>query len=206
MTRSRMGLGLAALGLIFAIGCTSAGSGDDERPSAARDRAAVVPDLVGDTMDTVYDQLQGVGLVASASDLLGGGGWTEDHVVLTTSPAAGAEVQPGSTVKIFSATKAQIVFYAKPMPKLVGRKWLYIESGSTEGVSLLFKTRWRNPKGKEKPGTIVGQEPKAGTSLKIGQAVTITVADYTAANSTGGANVDLPNVDLPNVCRRTKWC
>jgi beta-lactam-binding protein with PASTA domain len=206
MTRSRMNFGLAAVGLLLAVGCSSAPTDDRKAAGADSGGKVAVPDLVGDTMDTVYDQLEKVGLVASAGTPLGVSDWTDKAVVLNTTPASGTRVTPGSTVKILEATEAEIRFFSKPMPNVVGTRWLGAASGDLEAAYFYFDATWRKPRGKEKPGNIVAQEPKPGAKLKMGQTLHVTVADFAPVDSKSGGNVTIPDVNLPNLCRHTKWC
>ena len=167
-----------------------------------------VPDLVGDTMDTVYDQLELADLKGSATLAFGSSDWSAEAIAVGTSPAAGTEVRRGSTVTISEARKDEIAFFAKPMPDLLGVRWIDVQEGGREAAYPYIKSTWRKPKSWEEPGTIVGQNPKPGAKLKLGQLINLTVVDWTGADSGGGelASGWTPNVDLPNVCRRTKWC
>lgn len=204
MLRSRLGVAFACLGLVVSLGCGLGGGGDAE---AEEPTTVKVPDLVGDTMDTVKAQLDSAGLEGSATLAFGGTDWSAEAVVVGLSPAAGAEVERGSTVTISEATKAEIVFFGKPMPDLRGTRWLDSASGDLSAAHPYMKLSWRKPRGKEKEGSIVAQEPKAGTALKLGQPLKLTVADYSPVESGGEpASGWTPNVDVPNVCRRTKWC
>ncbi|MGW4946358.1 PASTA domain-containing protein [Actinoplanes sp. NPDC004185] len=157
-------------------------------------------------MDTVYEQLKDVGLVANAETPIGVSDWTANAVVLSTTPASGTQVLRGSTVKILEATRAEVRFFSKPMPKVVGTRWLDAASGDLEAAYFYFDATWREPKGEEKPGTIVAQEPKPGEMLKMGQTLYVTVAEFAPVDSKGGSSVNVPDVNVPNLCRRTKWC
>lgn len=190
--------------LAMLLACGSRGLSDD----AANDVSfAVVPDLVGDTMDTVYDQLQDADLVASATNGYGGSDWDEDWVVIATDPKAGTQVEPGSTVEILEASKGEIVFYAKPMPDLRGTNWLDAAGGVTEAVYPYISFTWRKPKGREKPGTVVSQTPRAGATMKLGTPIVLTVVDYKAGDlGSGWDGYDGFDIDGPNICRHTRWC
>lgn len=206
MTRSRMSFALATVGILFALGCTSAPDTTEGATAADTGGKVAVPDLVGDTMDTVREQLQSTGLVADAATVAGASDWTNEAVAVSTAPAAGAQVVRGSTVKVVAATKAEVVFFAAPMPDLKGMKWVDVASGKTEAAWPYMDATWRKPKGAEKAGTIVGQKPAPGAALRLGQTIRVTVADYEAGEPGSGSSVVVPEVDLPSVCQRTKWC
>ncbi|OJF10554.1 PASTA domain-containing protein [Couchioplanes caeruleus] len=165
-----------------------------------------VPDLVGDTMDTVQAQLKAVGLSANAATPIGVSDWTSDAVVLSTTPAAGARASSGSTAKILEATKAEVSFFAKPMPDLIGVRWDDVASGDLEAAYFYLDASWRKPKAGEEAGTIVAQQPKAGTTLRMSQPLQVTVADLAPVDSKDGAVGAVPEVNVPDLCRRTKWC
>jgi beta-lactam-binding protein with PASTA domain len=194
---------LVLVGVVVAIGCGVSPANDK---AIGSDGKVAVPDLVNDTMDTVYDQLQDAHLVAKAATPVGVSDWTKDAVVLSTSPAAGVRVPPNSTVKIVEATKAEILFFSKPMPDLVGRRWLDAASDGMEAAYPYVEASWREPKGREEAGTIVAQKPSPGAKLKLGQTLRVTVANYSAVDSNGGSTIDVPDVNWPNVCRHTRWC
>src|SRR4051812_24234385 len=103
MTRLQSGYTLAVAGIFLILGC---GVGHPSAKSAGLDSEGkiAVPDLVGTTMDLVNQQLDNVGLVASAETAIGVSDWTTEAVVLSTTPPAGTRVSPASTVKILEAT------------------------------------------------------------------------------------------------------
>ena len=166
MTRSLTGRALAVVGVVVALGC---GVGHPSAKSAGSDSEdkIAVPNLVGAIMDTVYQQLDDVGLVASAETAIGVSDWTAEAIVLSTTPPAETRVSPGTTVKILEATKAEIGFFTKPMPNLVGTRWLDAASGDLSAAYFYFDATWRKPRGKETSGTIVAQTPKPGAKLKM---------------------------------------
>jgi len=64
MHRSRYGVALACLGLVLSLGRGLGKGGDAE---AEEPTTVKVPDLVGNTMDTVYKQLEEAGLKGLAT-------------------------------------------------------------------------------------------------------------------------------------------
>ncbi|MEU8655299.1 PASTA domain-containing protein [Actinoplanes philippinensis] len=203
MTRSRTSLALVTVVTLMITGCGAADAEDATKGSA--NETVAVPDLVGDTMDTVLGQLNKAGLAAEATTPVGDSDWSAEAVAVSTTPAAGTQVKPGTTVKILEARKGEIVFFSKAMPNLIGTQWDGAPSGTTEDVDLYFEVTSRKPKGNEKAGTVVAQDPKAGAKLKFGQTMRVTVVDWPEDGDTG-TSIDVPDVDLPNVCRHTKWC
>jgi beta-lactam-binding protein with PASTA domain len=143
---------------------------------------------------------------ANAKTPIGVSDWTANAVVLSTTPASGTQVLRGSTVKILEATKAEVRFFSRPMPNVMGTQWLDAASGDLKAAYFYFDATWRKPRGEEKPGTIVAQKPKPGTKLKMGQTLSVTVAEFAPVDSNGASNVNVPHVNVPNLCRRTKWC
>jgi hypothetical protein len=201
---------LLVLILVPALGCGISGTQRDKSRAGENSAQGVVPDLVGDTMNTVYDQLTEVGLVASAKNIFGdsGGTWGDQHVVVSTAPDAGTKLDVGGTVKVIEASKEQIVFYSKPLPDVRGTNWIEMGSGPIAAIYIYATTSWRTPRGKERPGTIVEQSPPPGTMLKLGERIALTVADYKAGDGGGSGNgggIEI-DVDMPSICRHTRWC
>jgi beta-lactam-binding protein with PASTA domain len=196
---------LAAGGLVLTLACCGVGS----TKSAAPDGPVAVPDLVGDAMDTVRDQLQAVGLVGSATNGYGGTDWGSDAVVVGQKPVAGTRVARGATVKISEATKGELAFFSKPMPDLRGLMWSDSASGVTEAAYPYLVWSWREPRRGERPGSIVAQKPAPGKRVKLGTKINLTVANYEPVSPSGsyGSPDDWdPDINLPNACRRTRWC
>ncbi|MER5703449.1 PASTA domain-containing protein [Micromonospora sp. NPDC002296] len=196
----------AAVLVITLAGCGSLGPATS---SKQQDRHSVVPDLLGDTMDTVYDQLEAVGLVASATNAFGGSDWTADAVVVGMTPAPGTTVVRGSTVTISEATRGEIAFFSKPMPDLRGTMWIDTASGATEAVYPYLSFTWRDPRGKEKPGSIVAQKPAPGARIKLGTPIKLTVANLDPIEPGAGSTRSgawQPDVNWPNLCRHRRWC
>ncbi|MFU8875883.1 PASTA domain-containing protein [Micromonospora sp. SL4-19] len=192
--------------LMTLVGCGSLGPSTSGKQ---QDGLTVVPDLLGDTMDTVYDQLEAVGLVASATNAFGGSDWTSDAVVVGVAPAAGTKVARGSTVKISEATRGEIAFFSKPMPDLRGSMWIDSASGATEAVYPYISFTWRDPRGKEKPGSVVAQKPGPGAHMTLGTPIKLTVANLDPIDpGTSSTRSDAwhPDVNLPNLCRHTRRC
>jgi beta-lactam-binding protein with PASTA domain len=198
-----VGLSVTAL-VLTCCGSRLVTPGSHSRASSPR--FSVVPDLAGDSMDSVYDQLEKAGLKASATDIHGGTDWTSESVVIKAKPAAGIRVSRGTTVTITSASKAEIAFYKKPMPDLRGSLWINSASGRAKAVSVYLSTSWRDARGNEKPGSIVGQSPAPGKRMKLGAPIKVTVANYESDDSAGSSGPSVPNVNWPNLCRHTKRC
>ncbi|WP_436522797.1 PASTA domain-containing protein [Actinoplanes sp. HUAS TT8] len=196
---------IGAVGLLWLVACCGGRLFGADSNSQAESVVAV-PDLVGDAMNTVSDQLESAGLEGSASDAHGSSDWSEKSVVLRIKPAAGTRVARGSTVTIVEASKGEIAFYSKPMPDLRGSMWLEINSGPGAPVDAYISYSWRDARGREKPGSIVAQKPAPGKRMKFGMPIKLTVANLEYQDSGSGSGPSVPDINWPNPCRHSRWC
>ena len=199
MTRSRTGQAFAVFVILCAGACTS---------PPADDRVSV-PDVTGSTIDVVRARIEAAGLTFNHRFQANGSldqstGTASDIVAVTTDPAAGTRVARGSHVDVNEVTKAELIFFAKPMPDLAGHPWHGL--GATE-VDRYVLARWRKPEKGERVGVVVDQSPPQGTRLRLGQRMTVTITDRKLRAAAGGEVAgETPDVDLPALCGRTRWC
>lgn len=151
-----------------------------------------VPDVVGKNYEVATRELQGIGLIIemipeNAAD-------SEIGRVLRTSPVAGSIVKPGRPVILYVAAGEAMV----PVPALVGTYFIEAENalkraGISAGLGGLILGTKTSVVSDSPPGTILAQSPEAGTTVKVGSAVDITIA---VAKSSDGMP-DLVGMMLP---------
>jgi beta-lactam-binding protein with PASTA domain len=138
-----------------------------------------VPDVVGLLRERAESELREAGLMAdvrtSASSVRPG-------TVLEQSPAAGVQVDPESRVRLVVAAKPEPERVR--VPRVVGRpvadaRARLREAGLRSTVTRVESTR--------EAGTVLGQSPAAGSSVREGQVIRLEV-------SSGPALVTVPDV------------
>ncbi|HEY3079228.1 MAG TPA: PASTA domain-containing protein [Chloroflexota bacterium] len=135
--------------------------------TAATPRTALVPALVGQTVAAARAALAQLGLTLTA-----GGQEESDQpagTVVRQTPAAGTRALVGSEVVVVAAVPRTAL-----VPSLTGQPLADARAALTSvGLSPLEATP---REGDEPPGTVVAQDPAAGTRVTLGSAVTITAA------------------------------
>jgi beta-lactam-binding protein with PASTA domain len=173
---------------------------EDERSSDDASTSPVaVPDLMGDRMSTVYDQLEEVDLVAHASY------WGHGDFVVEVSPAPGTLVERGTQVRITSMTGSEIRFYSAhtSMPDLVGLT--HSEALRRLGPHF-FRTRdLPGDSALPQSSVVLRQTPAAGTPFTPDTKVRLDVVwrPVSGGFAFPGVHVD---VDGPNPCAHTRLC
>jgi serine/threonine-protein kinase len=90
--------------------------------------------------------------------------------VITSSPPEGTTAEKGTTVRLTVSRGAQPV----KVPDVVGKN-IDEARGQLQSAGLKVNTKDDTQSTKD-PGTVTGQDPKAGTKVKPGATVTLTVA------------------------------
>jgi beta-lactam-binding protein with PASTA domain/predicted Ser/Thr protein kinase len=91
-------------------------------------------------------------------------------LVISTDPAAGIEVQVGSPVTVFVSSGPEEV----SVPEVTGES--QADATATLGATGLKVTVSKREVAEPTAGTVISQEPSAGSQLKVGGQVTIVVA------------------------------
>ena len=134
---------------------------------------ATVPDLRGMTVAEAEASLAGAGLTRGAI--------TEEFSntvpigqIIRTSPAPGAEVDPGSSVSIVVSLGPEPDDDVE-VPDLAGLTRAEAESALADAGLILGEVGFGAP-GDATPGTVIGQDPAAGERANEGSAVSIIIA------------------------------
>jgi beta-lactam-binding protein with PASTA domain/predicted Ser/Thr protein kinase len=107
-------------------------------------------------------------------------------LVIESSPPEGTTIELGSTVTLRVSRGAEPV----EVPDVVGNSEADARS-ALEGVGLTVQTEQQETEDEE-PGTVLGQDPEAGTEVDGGSTVTITVAEAP------------PDVEIPDVIEQQR--
>ena len=128
---------------------------------------AAVPSVDGLTQSQARKKLEAAGFKVTvsreASDSVPAG------QVTRTAPPAGTQIDRGSTVTLFVSTGPQKV----TVPSVVGQSQ---DSASAELSNVGLKASIVSQDSSETPGTVLSQDPGAGSQASRGATVTITVA------------------------------
>ncbi|MBX3177778.1 MAG: PASTA domain-containing protein [Candidatus Hydrogenedentes bacterium] len=134
---------------------------------------ATVPNLPGQTVAEAEASLAGAGLTRGAI--------TEEFSntvpigqIIRTSPAPGAEVDPGSSVNIVVSLGPEPDDDVD-VPDLAGLTRAEAESALADAGLILGEVGFSAP-GDATPGTVIGQDPAAGERADEGSAVSIIIA------------------------------
>jgi serine/threonine-protein kinase len=138
-------------------------------------KLAKVPVLVGTQRRVAVERIRGAGLTPSVSEEESG---SPAGQVLSQSPSAGTEVEPGSSVSIVvSSGKKQV-----EVPNLIGRQRREaVEALRAEGLAPFVEEEETEVAGQV--GRVVDQFPPPGTQLAPGAEVTLTVGKRAAATT-----------------------
>ena len=136
---------------------------------SAGQRRATVPDVTGMTRQEAEASLGGAGF--DVADVVERGGGTARGTVLGTAPAGGTEVVLPAAVTVFvSAGPADI-----QVPDLMGQtltdaRAMLGQVGLSPGAVRVDSTAF------EPLNTVIGQSPNAGSAVRAGTAVSLTVS------------------------------
>jgi len=190
---------LVVIALLISVGLSSC-SDDTTSPEDPRFAKVRVPDIQGDRMSTVYDQLEAAGLTGRARY------WDREDLAVEVRPSPGTMVDPGTVVRIKTMTSGEIRYYRthKRVPDLVGHTYTY--AGEVLGPHFFRATYAKGDYSNlEQASIILSQSPPAGSPLRPTTKVRFVVAWRPVP---GG--FDIPGVDIdvgaPNPCSYTRRC
>ncbi len=138
-----------------------------------------VPPLRNETLANAREQLQAENLLVAEEEMASRD--VESGRVIETRPAAGEEVECGSTVTLIVSTGANLI----TLPDVLGETEEEAES-ELERLGFIVNTDFRDADQEE--GIVIGQDPGPGSDLLRGDGVTIIV-------STGAGSVTVPSVE-----------
>jgi beta-lactam-binding protein with PASTA domain len=127
-----------------------------------------LPDVTRKTSDEALNILRKKGFQPTVQSQ--SSGTVEKGLVISTNPAAGIEVQHGSPVTVYVSSGPQ----EASVPEVTGEP----QAAATAALAAagLKETVVKREVAEPSPGTVISQSPTAGSSLKVGAAVTIVVA------------------------------
>ncbi|WP_326598099.1 Stk1 family PASTA domain-containing Ser/Thr kinase [Streptomyces sp. NBC_01803] len=138
-----------------------------------------VPDVTGQSLEEAQRELENAGFESREGDSRPCE--ADEDTVCATDPAAGQEIDRGSTVTIIMSEGAETV----EVPDVTGKDF---EEAEAELVDLGFDvTREDQETDAEEPGTVLDQDPAAGDEAETGTEITLTVA------------AEIEGVDVPDV-------
>ncbi|HYU60841.1 MAG TPA: PASTA domain-containing protein [Solirubrobacterales bacterium] len=141
--------------------------------------AAKVPDVAGQTERRATKALEGRGFVVETEEQFSTE--VEAGLAIGTEPKAGSKLEGGSKVTLLVSKGANTV----EVPGVVGLQQQIAEN-QLEAVDLIPNVETENSDQPE--GTVVAQDPAAGSEIESGSQVTILV-------STGAGSVIVPDVE-----------
>jgi serine/threonine-protein kinase len=153
------------------------------RGAAAEEAASTVsvPDIVGLSASAAAGDLREAGLTPRVRLVDSS---QQSGVVLRQSPAAGTEIDSGTEVRLDVSRNRPPAVPTIEVPDVRG---LVLSEARSQLRSLGLTVNVTRTPSPEPAGTVLRQSPRAGTDLRKGGAVTLTV-------STGPALVDVPDV------------
>jgi serine/threonine-protein kinase len=136
-----------------------------------------VPSVIGETQEDAFAQLREAGLSPSARERPSS---EPVDTVIEQTPAAGQEVEEGSTVTIF-VSNGQV----REVPDVTGLPQSEAEAElDRAGFGVNVRTRPTEDPGED--GIVLSQAPRSGAERREGATVTITVGELAAAPPPAG--------------------
>jgi beta-lactam-binding protein with PASTA domain len=176
---------------------------DDEPDSAQKQSEepsmVTVPEIQGDRMSTVYDQLESAGLVGNARN------WDQYHFAVDVRPPPGTQVEPGSVVRITTMTSSEIRFYRKhkQMPELVGGT--LDDALVAMGPHFMREKHLPGSSSMSQSSVITRQSPPPGGRLTPKTDVFIEVVWRPVSGGFDIPGIDV-DVDVRSPCSYTRYC
>ncbi|MBF8191659.1 PASTA domain-containing protein [Nonomuraea sp. K274] len=204
---------MAVGGLVVLGGCTAVvlnlGDGARVAAVASSPAAATLPDLRGKSLEHARVKAEAGGWDLESDSLAGGDTCPDSDAcfVYRVKPGVGELVQPGGKVEVRYVTKSERAWYRKHtrMPKVVG--WTEERARKSFAPVAGAVTSESEESAGVPTGQVIGQSPKAGKPLKVGQAVKLTVSRGPSDTGAGDPDVDVDNHDGESkFCSRRKWC
>ncbi len=127
-----------------------------------------LPDVIHKTSDEALKILRKKGFRPTVQNQSSAS--IEKGLVISTNPAAGIEVQHGSPVTVYVSSGPQ----EASVPEVTGES----QAAATAALAAagLKETVVKREVAEPAPGTVISQSPSAGSSLRVGSAVTVVVA------------------------------
>jgi serine/threonine-protein kinase len=129
-----------------------------------------VPSVVGETQEDAFARLREEGLSPAARERPSN---KPVDTVIEQSPAAGQEVEEGSTVTLFVSNGE-----VREIPDVIGSPQSEAEA-DLEDAGFGVNVRTRPTDQPEEDGTVLSQSPRGGVERRRGATVTITVGELT---------------------------
>lgn len=154
-----------------------------------------IPDLSGKSKADAKATLESLGLVLRFQEM-----YDEDTAkgsVVRTDPIAGTAYQAGSTVTVYISMGPQPKTVSAP--NLIGQDSQESAKAMLEAVGLTLGTVTTIPS--EQPaGTIVNQDPAAGSEVDTGAKINIEVSDGKGSTVDFRQNISMPNTNRSYTC------
>ena len=141
--------------------------------------SAMIPDLRGETVADARKELDDENLLVETREESSAG--VEPGRVIATEPPAGTEVECNSLVTVVVSKGQKLI----TLPDVLGDQQEVAEA-QLERAGFVVDVDTRDAD--EEEGTVIGQDPGAGSELPKGERVTLIV-------STGAGSVVMPNVE-----------
>lgn len=190
--------------------------GTDTAVAQAANQHKPLPTLTGKTLVEAENAATELGLKFVANGL-GGYGYCSDETdcyVYRMIPKAGEVVQDGGKLAVSYVTGDEWAWYKKhrKMPKVVG--WSEDRADKLfDPISDIVTSDLKESSSvPEDENRVIAQSPKAGTRLRIGQKIKLTIGyNYGSYTTGGGGNYDVDvNVGGSRrgggICSRSRWC
>ncbi|OPG12520.1 PASTA domain-containing protein [Microbispora sp. GKU 823] len=210
---------IAALVMAGCMNLVNSVFGDEETAvkAAPVPSPGPLPNLARNSLDQAKSQLESRGLRLVAEGIGGRDYCFQDAYcfIYRMTPKAGTVVKPGDEVQVRFVTGPEWGFYKdhRRMPKVVG--WSEDRAKRVfDLVSEVVETDEKEvstvPKGESR---VIGQSPKAGTRLRIGQTIKLVIGyNYGWSTSGGGGGGGGVDTDVHHdshesrFCSRRWWC
>lgn len=158
-----------------------AGCGGSSSSNPIVPETATVPNVVGMTQSAATAALTKDGLVLGATTTQASS-TVASGIVISESPAAGAQVTAGSAVNLVASSGSSQV----AVPNVVNQTQA-AATVSITGAGLVLGTVTAQPSATVSAGIVISESPSAGTEVNLGSAVNLVV-------SSGSSQVTIPNV------------
>ncbi|MFD9904439.1 Stk1 family PASTA domain-containing Ser/Thr kinase [Streptomyces sp. NPDC059063] len=147
---------------------------------AKEQQKPTVPDVAGQTWENAKKQIEASGLVATRTDVESDS--VEEGKVIQTTPTANTKVDPGSTVTVQVAKKAEEEDVT--VPPLAGMKL----SDARDAIEDADLTVGNIQGPQDDDAVVVLPQPNTGTKVKPGTAINLTTVSAGGGDQGGGDN------------------
>jgi len=145
-----------------------------------------IPDVSGKMWEAAQTMLENKGFKVSLLPTVSA--TIEYGTVIKTSPAAGTEAEPGSTVILYYASDEDLI----EVPNVVG--WDYnMAKEKLESMKLAIDTSYEERASDKPKGEILAQNPEEGDKVMEGTRIAVVVSSGVPEVMTATIKIDLPN-------------